>query len=195
VAVLGVIRFSLPNGTWDLTVDDTHTIIDCPPDARKWALGQRARTIWDAAKGLEHATLQWIPERVDAPERCKAWSCDGRGKLPLCQLCPEAAVYWRNVDRPPFEPAPAPDPGFIAPPRERQWGLDWRRHRITWRPEPCKHCRKPALSLDDDGQPCHKACAELEIEQSGRVDDVLREQAAASGSGRRRRKASRTARR
>ena len=40
--------------------------------------------------------------------------------------------------------------------------LDWS-HPSHWnhgRREPCRHCGRPSFLLDDNGLPCHKACAE-----------------------------------
>jgi hypothetical protein len=43
-------------------------------------------------------------------------------------------------------------------------GLDWRhsRHWGRGRRRPCRICQRPAFLLDDEGQPCHKTCAEQE---------------------------------
>lgn len=44
--------------------------------------------------------------------------------------------------------------------------LDWRTHQVgaEWGPnrglEPCRLCGHPAMLRDEQGQPCHKACAE-----------------------------------
>lgn len=44
--------------------------------------------------------------------------------------------------------------------------LDWREAR-HWgsRPKPCRCCDNPSRLRDDEGKPCHKSCAELEVLQ------------------------------
>lgn len=41
--------------------------------------------------------------------------------------------------------------------------LDWRRHTIG-RAAKCRLCGRLALLRDDRGRPCHKVCAEQEID-------------------------------
>jgi hypothetical protein len=41
--------------------------------------------------------------------------------------------------------------------------LDWRHCRVSQHPRPCRICRRGALMLDPDDQPCHKTCAESEL--------------------------------
>lgn len=43
--------------------------------------------------------------------------------------------------------------------------LDWRKHRLGTRPAKCRFCGRPAWLRDENGKPCHKGCAELDIEQ------------------------------
>ena len=48
-------------------------------------------------------------------------------------------------------------------------GLDWHDHRIgPLRPR--RWCRRPALMRDDDGQPCHKTCAEARTATTSNSD-------------------------
>lgn len=46
--------------------------------------------------------------------------------------------------------------------------LDWssRSHWGGGTPRPCRRCRRPALLVDEEEQPCHKSCAEYEHQQS-----------------------------
>ena len=37
--------------------------------------------------------------------------------------------------------------------------LDWRHHRVG-PPLPCRLCTRPALMRDENGEPCHKVCAD-----------------------------------
>lgn len=41
-------------------------------------------------------------------------------------------------------------------------GLDWRRHQVGRRRGACRICARPALLRDENGEPCHKVCAEAE---------------------------------
>lgn len=47
-------------------------------------------------------------------------------------------------------------------------GLDWRAHRVG-PAKPCRLCGKPALCRDEDGDPCHKVCAEEALPVVGRA--------------------------
>jgi hypothetical protein len=54
-------------------------------------------------------------------------------------------------------------PGQLVQARAPFAGLDWRRHRVSRRPRPCVLCGRPALMIDERGNPCHKVCAEIYI--------------------------------
>lgn len=41
--------------------------------------------------------------------------------------------------------------------------LDWRKNRFG-APRPCRLCGLAAMCRDDDGEPCHKVCAEAEAD-------------------------------
>ncbi len=43
--------------------------------------------------------------------------------------------------------------------------LDWRTHRVNATPKPCRCCGNPALMTGARGRPCHKVCAETEVER------------------------------
>ena len=43
--------------------------------------------------------------------------------------------------------------------------LDWRRHRVNAEPRACRCCHEPAYMTDERGVPCHKVCAEIELER------------------------------
>jgi len=47
--------------------------------------------------------------------------------------------------------------------------LDWRDGMTHFSriPKPCRICGKSAFCRDDDRIPCHKVCAEAEINKSG----------------------------
>ena len=45
-----------------------------------------------------------------------------------------------------------------------KFGLDWfSGQHFGRRPEPCRHCQRPAGLRDDDGRPAHKVCAEAAV--------------------------------
>jgi hypothetical protein len=63
----GVIWWSTPAATVGLVVVGGE-VVDCPPYARKWAMGRDARELW--RQGVQQgARLEWIP---DPPQRLVA---------------------------------------------------------------------------------------------------------------------------
>ena len=46
--------------------------------------------------------------------------------------------------------------------------LDWRTHRLSSRRRPCRSCGGLTVLCDQDGRPCHKTCAEAELEATRR---------------------------
>lgn len=58
----GIIYYSAPTFTVGLMVKD-QVIVDGPPYARNWAVGHRAREIWDRGKALGHTVL-WLPTKA-----------------------------------------------------------------------------------------------------------------------------------
>jgi len=43
--------------------------------------------------------------------------------------------------------------------------LNWRNHAVCWRFGSCRICGKPALMRDENGQCCHKVCAEAALDR------------------------------
>ncbi len=54
----GLIWCSTPTATVGLVVEDG-IVVDCPPYARRWALGRDARDVW-FQQGLRRAQLRWV---------------------------------------------------------------------------------------------------------------------------------------
>lgn len=48
--------------------------------------------------------------------------------------------------------------------------LDWRTHKLLPRRKPCRSCYGLTILTDDQGRPCHKTCAEAELETQRRRD-------------------------
>lgn len=44
--------------------------------------------------------------------------------------------------------------------------LDWRKNQAG-PPKPCRLCGRLAICRDEGGKPCHKTCAEEEIQRKG----------------------------
>ncbi len=59
----GLIWYSTPRATVGLVVNDQGIVVDCPPYARRWALGQDARRLWREAFGRPGYQLQWLPDQ------------------------------------------------------------------------------------------------------------------------------------
>lgn len=59
VDIDGMIYYSAPTFTIGLMVKEG-VIVDGPPYARKWAIGRRAREIWNQGKARGHTVL-WLP--------------------------------------------------------------------------------------------------------------------------------------
>lgn len=57
----GMIWYSSPRATVGLIVEDG-VVVDCPPYARRWAMGQDAQALWRKAKrgGVD---LEWLPDK------------------------------------------------------------------------------------------------------------------------------------
>lgn len=68
-------------------------------------------------------------------------------------------------------PREAPDAGAAAPRPGARLGLDWSKHDVG-RAAKCRLCGRPAWLRDENGKPCHKVCAE---------DELNRRAAAAAG--------------
>lgn len=43
--------------------------------------------------------------------------------------------------------------------------LDWRKNKLGARPAACRLCGVKTLLRDENGKPCHKICAEQDIER------------------------------
>jgi hypothetical protein len=56
----GLIVYSTPRATVGLIVRDGR-VVDCPPYARKWAMGRDARELWRDGK-RKGAQLVWLPD-------------------------------------------------------------------------------------------------------------------------------------
>lgn len=46
--------------------------------------------------------------------------------------------------------------------------LDWRDHKLLPRRKPCRSCYGLTVLTDETGKPCHKTCAEAELEAQRR---------------------------
>ncbi len=61
----GMIWWSTPSATVGLIVKDD-IIVDCPPYARRWALGHNAEEIW--TQGMNRGVrLQWVESGCTPP--------------------------------------------------------------------------------------------------------------------------------
>lgn len=117
----GLIWWSTPAATVGLVVYNA-TVIDCPPYARKWAMGRDARQLWREGKA-RGADLHWLPDPAKPadPTHCPnghplrpgtfslSWtrcSCPGAGEFPAnghhkmyCNACGEGIWPGEHIEQ------------------------------------------------------------------------------------------------
>lgn len=47
--------------------------------------------------------------------------------------------------------------------------LDWSKHQVLKKAQPCRICTRGALMTDETKTPCHKTCAEIEAASIART--------------------------